>query len=245
MDLIARIKEKRELAGIPDTLVKEVFEKVLKKYPGKLSGKDEKLIVKEARSLLRKYVGRFKPSKKESIISLLKKGKSQEALMLHSSTKERILSYSMIRKIIRDLKPKKILDIGCGINPIALASQDYYYYASDIDEDNLEIVKTFFDKEKFPGETFSADIRKERNFPEADLCLIFKVFDIVKMPHWEIKGLLSSLKCKSFLISFPTITLSGKQMRNKRRVWFEKILQDLDYEFKTIRSDNELFYLIQ
>ncbi|PJC44226.1 hypothetical protein CO038_04860 [Candidatus Pacearchaeota archaeon CG_4_9_14_0_2_um_filter_39_13] len=243
MLLIKKIKEKKELSGIPDNIVKEVLDKVLKSYPSGLSKKDEKLVIKESRSLLRNYVGRFKAKSSASIIKMVEKGRINEALMLHASTRERMPFYDKLRKMIKDMRPGRILDIGCGLNPLAVAEKTFFYYASDIDENNLAVVKKFFDMHSIQGEIFIADMRKERNFPEADLCLILKVFDIVKMPHKEVESLLACLKCRAFIMSFPTITLSGKQMKNKRRIWFEIILNKLGMKFEIISSSNELFYI--
>lgn len=246
MDIISRIKAKKELSGISDEIVKELLSAYLKKTnisPESISEKDEKILIKDIRSKLRKYAGRFK--KHGSVEKLIDLGLTEKALAYHSSTKERIDFYPELKKMIKKIAPKSILDLGCGLNPIAIADKNIFYYASDIDESNLNIVKKFFHKYKIKGRTFLADIRKGRHFPKADLCLILKVIDIVKMPHKEIESLLLLLNCPNIIVSFSTITLSGKPMDSKRRFWFERILEKLKLNFTIINSKNEIFYLIR
>lgn len=249
MDIINKIKEKKELSGIPDNTVKESLEKQLRKLnlPDEgLSKKDEKILIKEVRKTLREYVGRFKSSGKDQgiIKRLVESNQINPALMLHSSTRERMNFYPELKKVIKKLSPGTILDLGCGLNPLALADKSCFYYASDIDENNLRLIKRFFHLNNIKGQTFTADLRKAREFPEADLCLILKVLDILKMPHKEVESLLLSLKCRTLIVSFSTVTLSGKQMKDKRRFWFERILERLNIPFEDLESNNEFFYII-
>jgi len=242
--ILQDIKKKKELSGIPDEVVLEALEKTKKTLgiTSNISKKDERILIKETRALLRNYVGRFK--NKKSLEKLLDKGKIKEILLSHSSTRERIEFYPKLNNIIKKLNPKSILDLGCGLNPLAIA-KNYEYYASDIDSNNLNLIKKYFQKNNIKGNVFTSDLRKERNFPNSDLCLIFKVLDILKMPHKEIEALISSIKSKNLIVSFSTITLSGKPMREYRRFWFERILQKKQRSFKIVKSENEIFYIIQ
>jgi len=243
MDLIKKIKNKKEFSGIPDKMILKILEELKLDNFNNLNKKDEKIIIKQVRNELRKFVGRFKVSSKTE--NLIKQNKISEILNLHYSTKERIEFYPKFKLLLKKINPNSILDLGCGLNPLVIANSNVKYYASDIDENNLKLINLFFKKNKFPGKTFIADIRTERNFPKSDLCLILKVFDIVKMPHHEIESLLTSIKTKLFIISFPTVTLSGKPMQKSKRFWFEKILNKINYSFKLVKSNNEIFYIIK
>ncbi len=236
LELIPEIKRKKELSGIPDEIVKEILEKEIKKGTPK-GEKDIKIIIKRTREKLRDYVGRFTLSKGPS-------PDDPDILKAHKSTKERLDFYPELKRIISSFHPRSILDLGCGLNPIALASNDIEYHASDIDSTALNIVSEYFKKHKIRGSVKNQDIRN-MDFPQADLCLIFKVFDILKLPHSKVNDILSRIKSKDIIVSFPTITLSGKPMKNKRRFWFEDIIKSLGYDFKTVSSRNELFYIIE
>ena len=166
-------------------------------------------------------------------------------MQTHTSTSERLDFYPKLKKIIYELEPNSILDLGCGLNPLTLSKKGIKYYASDIKEDELEMVKKFFKRNKIEGKTFIQDLRRDiSNLPEADLCIIFKVLDVIeKKSHKFSEKILRTVKCKYFLVSFATKKLSGKSMKSPRRIWFEKILEKLNYSYKKFSSDNEIFYL--
>jgi len=249
-ELIIKIKEKKELSGLADSLVSDSLDIYLAKNrinPASLKLGEIKILIKDLRAELRNYAGRFQKSLKEKTL-LLEKDEIVELLKSHASTKERIESYPEIKKMIIDLNIKSILDLGCGLNPLALASSDMEYYAVDINEDDLKIVSRFFEKNKIKGKTFTYDLRKlskeENQFPSVDLCLILKVFDIIeKKGHKLAEEIIKKINCRYFLVSFSTKTLSGAPMRHPQRGWIERLLTRLRYTFKLIKTRNELFYL--
>mgnify|MGYP001602700304 CR=1 FL=1 len=246
-ELLKKIKEKKELSQISDSFILDILGKYLSKINAeKLKPSEKKIIVKEVRAELRRSAGMFQKGFK-SRESLLEKGDFANLLKTHSSTAERIDFYSELKKLILKLNPKSILDLGCGLNPIALASPYVVYYAVDIREDELNMINTFFEKNSIKGRVFSQDLRKPiDNLPEADLCLIFKIFDILESKgHKQAEYIIKSVKCKNILISFSTRTLSGKPMRLARRLWLERMLSRLGYKFTMVNSSNEIFYIVE
>jgi 2-polyprenyl-3-methyl-5-hydroxy-6-metoxy-1,4-benzoquinol methylase len=250
MNIIEEIKSKKELKYITDSIVKSTFESYLKQNGisdiKNLKQKERKLIVKEVRSRLRKYIGRYQVKYSfEKRLSLLKEGKIKQLLTTHSSTKERLPHYSKLIKIINKIDPKSILDLACGLNPIALASPGVKYIASDIKEDDIELVNIFFKKKGVPGKATVLDLRSANSFPKADLTLLLKVHILETKSHKLAKKILSLVKSKNIIISFSTRTLSGKQMRSPRREWLEDILTDLKYKLRIFDTDNEIFYVAE
>tara|TARA_Y100000034_G_C6900641_1_gene416475 strand:+ start:561 stop:1349 length:789 start_codon:yes stop_codon:yes gene_type:complete len=249
-DLIKKIKEKSELKGLANQLVKKQLSLYLEKDNlslSNLSKQDQKIVVKEIRSVLRNLTGQYQKSTKKRS-SLLEKESFFEILKTHSSTSERLSHYPEIKKKITPLKVKSILDLGCGLNPLALASKNYEYFASDIKEDELSIISSFFKKKKFSGKTFFFDLQSSKlsTLPKADLCIMFKVLDVVdKKPYKITQSLLKKVNCKYFLISFASKKLSGKKMNHPERKWFEHLLTKLKLKYSSFRSENEIFYLIQ
>ncbi|MBU1051968.1 MAG: hypothetical protein KJ718_05450 [Nanoarchaeota archaeon] len=243
-NIIKKIKQKKELAGLADIVVENCLNSYLKKYNlnlKNLSEKQLKIIIKELRAELRLLVGRFqKTTKARSLLDIKK------LLKTHSSTSERLQFYPKLRSIIKKLKPKSILDLGCGLNPIALANKNIVYHASDINEDELSLIKEFFKKNKIKGNVFVCDLRNlktKNNLPKADLCLILKVLDIIGKKHAE--EIITKVPCKKLIVSFATRKLSGKKMNHPRRIWFESLLERLNYNFEVFNSDNEVFYSIE
>jgi len=250
--IIYEIKKKKELAGISDSAIENALSDYLEKQKislEKLTRREIKIIVKEVRANLRNIVGKFQRKfRKRSY--LLSSQNFQELLLSHSSTAERIDFYNELRKIIKNTGAKTILDLGCGLNPLALASSETFYCASDINEQELKIVSDFFRQKNFKGETFVCDLKKmDKTLPKSDLCLLFKVLDVVD-PAGKNRGkitkkILLEIPCKKFLVSFSTKKLSGKKMNFPRRLWFERILKKLKVNFSTFESTNEFFYFIE
>jgi len=248
-DLINKIKEKRELKGVPDAIVKELIEKYIKRYQinlKEIKKSDIKIIIKEVRAQLRLYTGRFQLSNKP-----ISSNSADELSILksHSSTNERLSFYPKLKEKILALHPKSILDLGCGLNPLELATKDVKYYASDINQTHLDIIKEFFKKNKIPGETFIYDLRNLSKYPdplpETDLALLFKVLDIIDdKGRANAEKIINMIPAKHILASFSTIKISGKKMNRLERQWFEKMLARLNKPFTTFSSENEIFYLI-
>lgn len=247
-ELIHKIKQKKELAGLSEELVSEIALKYIKKHNlnlNNLSKHNQKPIIKETRAQLRELVGRFeKHTKKRPLF--LEKNQINELLKTHTSTSERLANYDEIKAIIASLNVSSILDLGCGLNPIALASPNVYYYALDINKNELDLIKLFFQKNNIKGETILHDLRKAKELPKADICLAFKVLDLLdKKGHRTAENLINSVNCKYLLISFPTITISGKPMSTPRRFWLENLLIRLSFRFKKFKIGNEIFYLAE
>lgn len=248
-EIVQTILLKRELNGIPVSFAEEELSNYLfrKKIDiEKISPKETKVIVKDIRSSLRNYVGRFSSSAKKRN-SLLHSGNTLGILKTHSSTKERIEYYETLKDIISSLNPKSILDLGCGINPIALAVPEIKYYASDLNENDLSTVRNFFKLNNIKGKVFLYDLRKiDDSLPETDITLILKTLDII-----ELKGnalaekIISLVPSKDIIASFSTVSLSGRRMNHPQREWFEKILKKKGYSYEIKEIPNEIFYVIK
>jgi len=246
-DIISLIKQKKEISGIDDSLISELLGEYLKKNNiliENLTKPQLKIVVKDIRSQLRNYAGRFRIGLKDRN-KLLEQEDYNALLRTHSSTKERIGFYPKLKELISKLNINSILDLGCGLNPIALAEPSITYYASDINLEELKLIEQFFIKNKIKGKTFFCNLLKvDCTLPEADLCIIFKVFDILGKNDYSIaEKVLEKIKSRYLLASFSTKTLSGKPMNSPRRIWFEKLLANKNYTFEIIKSDNEIFYL--
>lgn len=246
IDLVEKVKQKPELRGIIDSSVLREIENIASKHNlsiKSLKKSEEKFILKEARSKLRNLVGQFQISPKKRK-KLLAEEDFETLLKTHTSTSERIDIYPQIRKLISNINPTSILDLGCGLNPLALATKDVRYIACDINKEEVEIVNKFFKKNKISGNAFPCDIRFETDFPKSDLCLIFKVLDVIEEDgHKLSEELLKKVNSKKYLISFATRKLSGRKMNFPQRKWIEKLFERLNFKYEKIPFENEFFYL--
>jgi len=250
-EIIKKIRAKKELSDISNEVIEEILKTYLKKYNINLPSarKEQKILIKEIRAELRKYVGRFQiKSGYKNRLNLLEQNNIKRLLETHASTKERVPHYPKLIRLINKLKPKSILDLGCGLNPIVLSSKlsKIKYYAYDIKEDEIKLINLYFKKHKIKGKAEVKDIRKMKAFPQVDMCLILKTLDIIDTKkHLISKSIMKNVKCNYIIASFSTRTLSGKPMAHAKRQWFENILKDLDYKYKITKTKNEVFYLIR
>ncbi|MBU0907813.1 MAG: hypothetical protein KKD18_02180 [Nanoarchaeota archaeon] len=246
-ELVAEIKRKKELRGLADAVVLERLNDYTKNNKidlEKKSAKEIKLIIKEIRSELRLLVGRFQTGTKNKF-SLLENNDIETLLKTHTSTAERISLYPQLKHLLTKLKVKSILDIGCGLNPLALASREVEYYASDINSQELEVIDKFFKKKKIKGKTSVLDLQNLKGpLPKTDVCLLFKVLDIIDPTHTLTESILQKIPSDKIIVSFSTRKISGRKMNFPRRFWFEKLLQRMNYSFSTLKTENEFFYII-
>ena len=145
-------------------------------------------------------------------------------------------------------KPKKILDLGCGLNPIYFPYKDIYYIATDTSQEVLKKVKKYFKKNKINGEVFYLDIKdlnEIKKLNKVDIVFIFKVLDLLKKDKTLVTNIIKNIKTNFLVVSFPTKTVYGKRMNYPKRKWFENILNKLRYGYEIIRFFNEIFYVIK
>lgn len=242
-ELIKAIKKKRELSGVADDVIARLIKQRLASYHTtlpELSPKQQKLLLKLIRADLRQLTGMFHPKSST---------KRQDLLATHASTAERLSHYEGLKEKISSLRPERILDLGCGLNPIALATSEAEYHAADINLADLALVKNHFKKNNFSGYVFTFDLQHDdlKKLPKADLILLFKVIDLIdrKKGHKVTEHLLKNLSYQHLLISFPKIKLSGLAMRYPERRWLSLMCDRLGLRHEKFTLGNELFYLIK
>src|SRR3989344_1606960 len=246
--IIKKIKGKKELEGISDLVIKDNLLRYIKKHSvniEKLSNKDSKIIIKDIRSELRFFVGQYQFKVKDRG-KVLNKDDFDELLKTHSSSSERLSFYPVLKKILSDLKIKSILDLGCGLNPLALSQKNIEYFASDINEKELSIIQEYFKKNNINGKTFVYDLRNISNdLPKTDLTILLKVLDVVSKNDKKLsEKIILNIGSRYLLVSFSIKKLSGKPMNFPERKWFEKMLLRNKLRYEKFYSENEVFYLI-
>lgn len=250
-------------------------EKVLKKlsesksYKQFMKSKEHDFLIKNVRAELRKVYGAFilrEYEKKHKILKNLKDGDDMEThirlLKLHKSTNERLNHYEelyrkIFDKVFEKVKGKAtILDIACGLNPIAnifIGDKIKKYYASDISSEDCEFLKEYFNKiGVVDNKVFSLDLL-EKESPKilskikCDVCFIFKTLDgLERVKRNVTEKLFKSINATVIAVTFPTLSLSGvREIKEYRRVWLEKLLEKLQWKYEKIMIENELLYLIE
>jgi hypothetical protein len=273
--LIREIKKKKELEELSDKYVKKQINNFLKKnYKAKKFLAEEysprssfyKKIVKEIRAELRRSFGLFRNDSGNSgkdIHRILREFKNstnkkdiiKEILKIHSSTRERLPYYAEIYQEIFKItgKPKRILDLGCGVNPFSqyyMKLDDLVYDAYDLGKEEIKAINKYFEFSRVHGKAFILDITQTNNLrklPPANIAFLFKMTDVLdkRKGHKKSEEVLQAIPAEFVVISFPTLTMSGKKMNFPRRKWIEYLCTRLNYPFKYFSVMNEIFYVIE
>ena len=262
-ELLIEVKQNKKYSGISDEIVlPEIKNYLLKNKLTKITKED----IKEIRNTLHKSYASFQTKKKNKIAVYLDKLKNNsndleltsKLLSITLSTKERLSSYPEIYRAIFEItgKPKTIIDLGAGFNLFSFPFMDLpslNYYSYDINEKDIDYLNRYIKIMKDRGLNGKAAILDLRNLSKisymhsADIVFLFKVIDLIdKENHKPSEELIKLLfkKAKFIVASFATKTLTRKLMNHPNRKWFELMLKRNNLNFKTFKTDNELFYVV-
>lgn len=226
--------------------------------------KEHDAIVKEVRVDLRKLYGVFINNdygKRKKLLEELKEDSSVEAhnklLKLHRSSNERLGSYGEAYGQIFEItgKPKKILDLACGLNPLSYPYLECEpeYIASDLSEEDMKFIDAYFKIMKIKGKAVFLDLVKAKEeelaklSKDVDITFLFKALDSMEFVEWNSsKRIISSLKSKWIVVSFPTKSIGGKKpIKKEKRGWFEKFLEEKELTSTIFELEDEIFYVIK
>ncbi len=268
-DVVHDILAKKELSGIEHSFVKALLEKELRRQPKLAHQLDSlstrsaayKALIKAVRAVLRRNVGLFEgdPRHRETLLAELRQTSipdrreeiREHLLSTHASTRERLPYNAQVYEKIFALagEPKVVLDIGCGLNPLSFPADNATYVGVDIDRTLCSAVEQYFSIVGIEGECRIVDVRgmeQIKRLPKADLALVFKLLEVIEQKDHKLSELMiKALPARWVVVSFPTMTTSGRPMRSPRRVWIEKMLARLGYDYTTFKIPNEIFYVIK
>jgi 16S rRNA (guanine(1405)-N(7))-methyltransferase len=192
----------------------------------------------------------------------------QDCLHAHLSTRERLPIMAEFYERIFAItgQPQSVLDIACGLNPLALrwmglgsvSSQQLAvssgrpvpglrFYAYDIHEPRIAFINHYLQLEGLESLARVQDVAM--NFPqeEADVALFLK-----EMPRFERnyggrgRPLLESLHARFLVISYPTIsTHGGRNLTNRYREFMFQLIQGHDWPVTELLFAGELVFVVE
>ncbi|MDD5649526.1 MAG: hypothetical protein PHF86_03800 [Candidatus Nanoarchaeia archaeon] len=243
-DVIDDLKKKRELSDLDNNFIKYRILNYLKK------NELEEKFKEKGFSRTSIYNKLFKEIRKQlhEIYGVFRADKFKE----HPSIKERLVYYKEIYYKIFSItgKPKRILDLGCGLNPM---SYEYlgckpYYYASDVSHYDLKQVNQFFKLNKIKGKTFSFNMIDEsyKSLPTVNVCFLFKVLESLEYIEKNIsERIMKDIKADWIVVSFAKKQIGGAKIRKAGRSWFRKILAKLKLYYVVQDIGDEIFFIIR
>ena len=266
--LIEKIKENKKYNSISDDIVIKEIQNYMRKYQTDESEiYDDRFAIKVIRKELHRLYSSYQTKGKKKRDQLLKDLKSNphnsdiinKLLSITLSTIERLQHYKKLYKDIFKItgKPESITDLGCGLNPLSFPLTDLpkstCYNAYDIDTEDIKFLNKFFKTLKIKGKAEILDARdltKIKQLPKTDIIFMFKLYDLIVPKQKKLKKLgeeiinLLITKTNHLVVSFATKTLTRKSMKLPRRIGFEMMLDRNQLKYELIKTDNEIYYII-
>ena len=151
-EILKKIQENKFLKNLDKNTIIFFIEKHFKKITNK---KEFEKITKDIKKNLNDIYKQFLTNKYNKKEKLLEKKEFLKILKIHKSTKERFENYKKIyKKIFENYKPKKIADLGCGLNPISylilkkILKKNIKFFSTDISKKDCDFLNKFFKKSK-------------------------------------------------------------------------------------------------
>ena len=252
LDRLLRSKNYRDIC--PDT-VRRVWAECEKRY------KKAKDVDKAAREALHGISGAFMTPQEARQLAFdmqawhVSKTDSglEKMLSRHASTRERLPLSDMDAVYSRMFasigRPRSVLDLACGINPLYLAARGFETTGVDISGAAVYAVNRFHETYRMPASARCADLLCPGAIPRErfDVALLFKLLPLLeRQESGGAARVMNAVNARHLIVSFPTRTLGGRSvgMSESYARWMETHLpNDMDI-LDRFETRNELFYII-
>lgn len=176
-----------------------------------------------------------------------------EIMRVHASTRERLpILADFYSSIFGALPPvRSVLDLGCGLNPLALPwmplGAGASYYACDIYEDMAEFVREFLGLVGVSGGAWVCDVLAEVPRQRVDVALVLKLIPgLEQIDRAAGRRLLDELSADHLVVSFPAQSLCGvrKGMSATYEAHFRELVRGRDWQVRRFAFSGELAFLV-
>ena len=177
----------------------------------------------------------------------------QSIMKLHSSTRERIsILDDFYSTVFAQLPPiHSIVDIACGLNPLAVSWMDLptdaTYSAYDIYDDMMGFLAEFLAMVGIENQCQTRDVIGNPPTEPCDLALILKTLPCLEqVDKTAATNLLDALNAKHILITYPAQSLGGrsKGMVENYTAHFEGLINGRNWQYQTFTFPTELAFLL-
>jgi 16S rRNA (guanine(1405)-N(7))-methyltransferase len=177
-----------------------------------------------------------------------------EVMKHHSSTRERLpLLDEFYPPLLAGLPPiRAVLDIGCGLHPLALPwmglPAGVEYTALDIYEDMAAFLTEFLALLPVRGHAEARDILQSLPPEHVDLALLFKTVACLEHVDREAgRRLLEAVPADVLLVSFPAQSLTGRRgkgMEVNYEAHFRELVAGKDWRVDRFEFSTELVFRV-
>lgn len=256
-ELVAAVAASAKYRSVCETCVRRIGARELARR-GSL-----KEAVKATKNQLHQVAGAYLAGKMPygAWLSELRAARTPEALeqacrrimASHVSTRERLPILSeFYRAIFAALPPvRTVVDIACGLNPLALPwmplAAGAEYYAYDLFTDMMAFIGQWLAMRGVGGRAEAVDVTIERPNVRADLALVLKVLPCLdQLDRSAAADLLDGLAARHIVVSFPARSLGGraKGMATHYAERFGALADDRPWRVERIEFPGELVFII-
>jgi 16S rRNA (guanine(1405)-N(7))-methyltransferase len=178
----------------------------------------------------------------------------RQLMSAHSSTNERLpILDDFYQRIFALLPPiHSVLDIACGLNPLALPwmalAPDASYLAVDIFTDQIAFLNDFFSLAKVAGRAEARNVLADCPATPVDLALILKTIPCLEQMEKDAgHRLLEQVQARHLVISFPSRSLGGREkgMASTYSARFAALTSGWDAKVTRLDFSNELVFVVE
>jgi len=178
---------------------------------------------------------------------------SARVMELHASTRERIPILHQLYPAVwsRIGTPGSVLDLACGLNPVALPwmglAEGTAYEAVDIDTERASFLNRYFDLTLVQGRATLVDLVEEAPDTRADVALLMKTSACLERQR---KGstvrLLDAVRARWAVVTFPAHSLGYKEkgMPQHYAQWMREMAAGRSWDVSRIDMAGELVYVV-
>lgn len=260
--LVTAVKQSKKYRDTGEETVRALAAEALTRY--KKPKQAEKAVRKRLHSIMAPYLG--DPDYEEAALRLTAACATGDPMQLravcrdilydHLSTRERlpILDTFYERIFAVTGTPQRLLDVACGLNPLALPwmdlPRDARYFAYDIHEPRVDFINHFFALQGLPPLARVQDVALA--FPEesGDVALFLKEMPRFARNYGDLgRPLLEALRVKWLVVSYPTVsTHGGRNLTGRYREFMHQLIDGHDWPLTELLFDGdegELVFVIE
>ncbi|NLO48676.1 MAG: methyltransferase [Clostridiales bacterium] len=255
-ELLGEINSSKKYAGICEETILRILSSEITKH------KKSKEVVKSVKNRLHQITGAFlnetDPIKARRLLDSWNESDpadiARSLLALHASSRERLDFYpELLGDIFSVTGAGSVLDLACGFNPFAMALNECNpvteYFATDIHFEIIELVGRFFSLAGIKGEAFVSDILYKIPAKKVHNVILFKLLPLLEQQKKGCsEALLSGLETEFITITFPTRSISGKNvgMVKTYGAFIKTVCPESRYEYCFEKEyKNELLYIVR
>ncbi len=177
----------------------------------------------------------------------------RRAMQQHASTRERLpILEQLFSRALAPLAPvTSLLDLACGLNPLALPwmplAADAPYFACDIYTDQVDFLNRFLAHVGRPGRAELCDLTAELPSQPVQVALLLKTIPCLEQVDKTIAArLLDGIPAEHLLVSFPVTSLAGrgKGMLENYEAHFMALAAGRSWTIQRFQFASELAFLV-